>query len=163
MQSTLISYKEAAKRLPELTGHPAVDATTIYRWVISGVRGPSGATVKLKATRSGGRRFLQVEDIKEFIRECNGGTEPQVSQRRATSLTMAQRRNRAKRINGATAKGTVPRVQSQGRNTGSVRRLHSGGQIQDQNQATDRARANRHGGDIASALIGPIPLQPVSD
>lgn len=112
MQSTVLTFKEAAKSLPELTGQRAVDQETVRRWVVCGVRGQMGQQIKLAATRIGGRRYTTIEAVKAFAKACNGGTEPQIPPRRSPSLTMAERRKRVKQLYGPEKKVHCVRPQS---------------------------------------------------
>jgi len=76
MNHDYITLAEAAKRLP---GRPHV--STLHRWRTRGLHG-----VKLRTTKIGGRRFVTIEDLEEFIDQVTAAadkTPPAAPHRRA--------------------------------------------------------------------------------
>ena len=60
LNESLISFAEAAKRLP---GRPHVNS--LHRWRLRGVRG-----VRLESVLIGGKRFTSVEALQRFAQGC---------------------------------------------------------------------------------------------
>ncbi|WLD11899.1 DUF1580 domain-containing protein [Planctellipticum variicoloris] len=50
-------------------GRPSI--ATVWRWILNGVRGPNGETVRLESFKCGGRRFVQRDAIDRFIAAWN--------------------------------------------------------------------------------------------
>jgi hypothetical protein len=44
---------------------------TLWRWVLSGVKGPNGERIKLQSIRIAGRRYVRRSAVAEFIRAWN--------------------------------------------------------------------------------------------
>jgi hypothetical protein len=62
----LISLPEAARLMPPGRRNRPVNLSTILRWVLDGVRLPSGGTVRLQAVRMGGRWLTSKEALQRF-------------------------------------------------------------------------------------------------
>jgi len=63
-RETLISLREARKEFPTRPSLP-----TLWRWIVTGVRG-----VVLDSVRIGGRRFTSKEGIQRFLEASSGQT-----------------------------------------------------------------------------------------
>jgi hypothetical protein len=63
---SLISLPEAARLLPAGRRGRPVSLSCILRWVLSGVRLPSGKAVRLEAVRLGGRWLTSREALQRF-------------------------------------------------------------------------------------------------
>lgn len=50
-------------------GRPAIQ--TVWRWILQGVRGPNGETIKLRSFKVAGKRFVARGAIEDFIRAWN--------------------------------------------------------------------------------------------
>jgi hypothetical protein len=60
------SLGQAAKLLPPGRRNRPVNLSTLLRWVLSGVKGPSGETIRLEAVRLGGRWVTSREALQRF-------------------------------------------------------------------------------------------------
>jgi hypothetical protein len=63
---TLLSLSQAARALPSSRGGRPVTLSCVLRWVLDGVRLPSGEVVRLEALRIGGRWLTSQEAIQRF-------------------------------------------------------------------------------------------------
>jgi hypothetical protein len=63
---TILSLTQAARRLPPGRGGRPVSLSCILRWVIDGMRRPSGDTIRLEALRLGGRWVTSVQALQRF-------------------------------------------------------------------------------------------------
>jgi hypothetical protein len=63
---TLISLSEAARLLPRGRRNRPVTLSCVLRWVLDGVRLPSGSAVRLQAVRMGGRWLTSKEALQRF-------------------------------------------------------------------------------------------------
>lgn len=76
-----IPLNEVPAHIP---GRPSM--ATVWRWVLSGVRGPDGGKIKLRSYRVAGRRFVHPDAIRDFIRAWNNAddvpAEPAVDHQR---------------------------------------------------------------------------------
>lgn len=98
MDETPITYSQAAK----LAG---VSPETIRRWHVAGKRRPDGVKVKLRVVRHFGRRHTTRAWLNAFGMECNGGTESEsLPPRQPQSMSLADRRKRARRLYGQQTK-----------------------------------------------------------
>jgi hypothetical protein len=52
-----------------------VHATTVHRWIGSGIRGPGGARTRLRAVRRGGRWATSEADLLDFFAALSGGSD----------------------------------------------------------------------------------------
>lgn len=48
-----------------------LDVSTLYRWILRGVRGRNGARVRLQAFKLAGRTFVRRDDLESFIESIN--------------------------------------------------------------------------------------------
>jgi hypothetical protein len=62
-----VTIGQVIAKLPGGRGNPRPSPSTVTRWIISGVRGIAGTTVRLKATRVGFRWLLKQSDIDDFF------------------------------------------------------------------------------------------------
>jgi hypothetical protein len=65
-QETLISPTEVPKSLPPGRNGRPTHVSTVFRWMLRGVRLPSGAVVRLEAIRMGGRWLTSKEALQRF-------------------------------------------------------------------------------------------------
>jgi hypothetical protein len=63
---TSLSLSQAARLLPPGRGGRPVTLSCLLRWVLTGVRSPSGGLVRLDAIRLGGRWVTSREAIQRF-------------------------------------------------------------------------------------------------
>jgi len=77
-KETLISFADAAKRLPRSPSGRPVHAKTVARWALRGIRG-----IKLESICPGGRRVTSVEACQRFFEALVHATNE--SPRRRTS------------------------------------------------------------------------------
>ncbi|MBO0699620.1 MAG: DUF1580 domain-containing protein, partial [Zavarzinella sp.] len=63
---TLLSFAQAAKRLPGHRDGKRLDPSTVWRWHKRGSRAADGRLVKLEATKIGGRSVTSVEALQRF-------------------------------------------------------------------------------------------------
>lgn len=66
LSETLISFSQAAKRLPPGRCNKPVSPSTPFRWAKHGIRRPDGVRVKLECVRVGGRFLTSVEALARF-------------------------------------------------------------------------------------------------
>ncbi len=66
LTETVLSFSQAARRLPPFRGSRPVASATIWRWVSEGVRLPDGTRLKLEAVRLGGRWVTSLEALGRF-------------------------------------------------------------------------------------------------
>jgi hypothetical protein len=77
---TLISLMTAARMLPPGRRGRPVSLSCVLRWVIDGVRLPSGEVVHLEAIRCGGRWLTSTQSLQRFVErqtprlDCRPGT-----------------------------------------------------------------------------------------
>jgi hypothetical protein len=67
LHETLVSFAQAARRLPPFRGDKPVNPATLYRWATSGVKLPDGSALKLEAVRLGGRFLTSAEALQRFV------------------------------------------------------------------------------------------------
>jgi hypothetical protein len=85
------SLAQAARLLPPGRRGRPVSLSCVLRWVLSGVRLPSGEIVRLEAIRLGGRWLTSVEALERFADRQT----PQFDARTATISRSASKRQRA--------------------------------------------------------------------
>ena len=66
IRETLLSFAEAARKLPPFRAGRPVNPSTVFRWAFSGVRLPSGELLRLEAVRIGGRWLTSSEALERF-------------------------------------------------------------------------------------------------
>ncbi|MDZ4689521.1 MAG: DUF1580 domain-containing protein [Planctomycetaceae bacterium] len=50
-------------------GRPSVP--TVWRWILSGVKGPNGERIELRSFKVAGKRFVNRDAVREFIAAWN--------------------------------------------------------------------------------------------
>jgi hypothetical protein len=65
LRESMLGLAEAARRLPAHREGKPVSASCLLRWVLTGVRGPSGK-VHLEAVRLGGKWITSLEALERF-------------------------------------------------------------------------------------------------
>jgi hypothetical protein len=63
---SILSLSQAARLLPPSRGDRPATLSCLLRWVLHGVRAPSGAQVRLEAIRLGGRWVSSREALQRF-------------------------------------------------------------------------------------------------
>src|SRR5262245_36707451 len=63
---TLLSLKEAARKLPPGRRGRPVNLSTVYRWVLGGAKSSDGTKVRLDAVRVGGRWLTSTQALQRF-------------------------------------------------------------------------------------------------
>jgi hypothetical protein len=63
----LLSLAQVAKLLPPGRQGRPVNFSTIYRWIFTGIKSPTGERVKLGSIRLGGRYLVSRESLQRFI------------------------------------------------------------------------------------------------
>jgi hypothetical protein len=66
LTETLVTFLEAARRLPPGRRGRPVSSSCVYRWTRDGIRGPDGQRVCLEAVRIGGRWLTSLEAMQRF-------------------------------------------------------------------------------------------------
>jgi hypothetical protein len=66
-RETVLPFAEAAKRLPKLRGGRPVAPSTIYRWAQGGLKGASGAIVRLETVKIGATTCTSLEALQRFF------------------------------------------------------------------------------------------------
>src|SRR5438132_94236 len=62
-----LSLSQAARRFPPFREGKAVVPSTVFRWIVDGVRLPDGRRLRLEAARLGGRWLTSGPAIERFI------------------------------------------------------------------------------------------------
>lgn len=73
LSETLISFSQAARRLPPCREGKPVNPSTPFRWAKNGIRRPDGILVRLEAVRAGGRWLTSVEALARFCERLSTG------------------------------------------------------------------------------------------
>jgi hypothetical protein len=71
LSEELLTFSQAARRLPRLRNDRPVSPATIWRWGTVGLRG-----VKLETTKVGSVNCTSVEALRRFLARLNGQPEP---------------------------------------------------------------------------------------
>ncbi len=66
LSETLISFGQAARRLPPCREGKPVSPSTPFRWAKNGIRRADGVLVRLEAIRAGGRWLTSAEALARF-------------------------------------------------------------------------------------------------
>jgi hypothetical protein len=62
------NLNQAARLFPPYREERRVNASTIFRWIVEGVRRPDGTRLRLEGARVGGRWLTSTHAIERFIR-----------------------------------------------------------------------------------------------
>jgi hypothetical protein len=62
-----LSMAQAARRFPPFRENKPIAPSTVFRWILDGVRLPDGSRVRLEAVRCGGRWLTSGPAIERFI------------------------------------------------------------------------------------------------
>jgi hypothetical protein len=62
------NLNQAAKLFPPFREERRVNASTIFRWIVEGVRRPDGTRLRLEGARVGGRWLTSTQAIERFMR-----------------------------------------------------------------------------------------------
>jgi hypothetical protein len=92
---TTISLSEAARLLPPGRRNRPVSFSCVLRWILDGVRLPSGSVVRLEAVRLGGRWLTSKEALQRFAEVQTPNLAPQ--QAGAPPRTSGARRKASER------------------------------------------------------------------
>jgi hypothetical protein len=89
-----LNLGQAARRFPPYREGRPVNPSTIFRWIMSGVRLPDGSRVQLEAVRLGGRWLTSGPAIQRFIdrQTPNLNTDPAPAPRTPTQRRKASER-----------------------------------------------------------------------
>jgi hypothetical protein len=63
-----LSLPQAARLLPSYRGGKAVNAATIWRWIVQGIVLPDGSCLRLEAVRLSGRWLTSRPALERFLR-----------------------------------------------------------------------------------------------
>src|SRR5262245_33811722 len=63
---TLMGLPQAARSIPSGRGNRPVNPRTLFRWISTGVKLPSGQVLRLEAVRLGGRWLTSAEALQRF-------------------------------------------------------------------------------------------------
>lgn len=84
---TVISLSQAARMLPPARRGRPVTISCVLRWLLNGVKLPSGGVVRLEAIRVGGRWLTSVEALERFaVRQTPNLEATPVTSKRTSSL-----------------------------------------------------------------------------
>src|SRR4051794_22312667 len=67
LEGSGLSMSQAARRFPSYRQDRPVNASTIWRWIVDGVRLPDGSRVRLEAVRVSGRWLTSVQALARFV------------------------------------------------------------------------------------------------
>jgi hypothetical protein len=81
----LVPLKQAAKLVPAGRGGRPTHFSTVLRWVLTGVQGPSGERVRLEAVRLGGRWLTSREALQRFAERLTPGVSKESPEARSPS------------------------------------------------------------------------------
>src|SRR5262245_48148137 len=90
----LLSLAEAAQRLPNRRMGRPVSPSCIWRWIVEGVKGPTGQRVRLEGAKVGGAWLTSVEALERFIVRLTP-TEPQEQAGAVTPAARARQKAKA--------------------------------------------------------------------
>lgn len=76
LNEELLTFSQAAKRLPRLRSGRPVAPSTFWRWATAGLRG-----VRLETTKVGGATCTSVEALRRFFAALNGQEAPSTPER----------------------------------------------------------------------------------
>jgi Protein of unknown function (DUF1580) len=68
---TIIGLAAAARRFPAYRGGGTINSTTVWRWIVEGVRLRDGSRLKLEGFRCGGRYLTSEEALARFLDRQN--------------------------------------------------------------------------------------------
>lgn len=71
---TLVTLREAAKRLPKVKAGKSPHIATLHRWVQRGCRSRDGQIVRLEAVKIGGTVCTSLEALQRFFDGLSGDT-----------------------------------------------------------------------------------------
>jgi Protein of unknown function (DUF1580) len=94
---TLLSFAQAAKRLPGHRDGKPIDPSTVWRWCRRGCKAPDGTVVKLEAVRVGGRSVTSAEALQRFSDALAGEPAEAADRRRRSPTRREQATARAQR------------------------------------------------------------------
>jgi len=87
----LVSFADAARRVPSSRAGRQLHPNTIWRWAKRGLKTVGGDRVYLETTRIGGSNFTSVEALNRFFAALDRNSEPQRKKaRRQTAKTRSQ-------------------------------------------------------------------------
>jgi hypothetical protein len=87
----LVSFAEAARRIPSSRVGRQLHPNTIWRWVKRGLKANNGQRVHLETIRIGGSNFTSVEALGRFFAALDHSSEPQrPATRQMTAKTRSQ-------------------------------------------------------------------------
>jgi len=98
---TVVTFAEAASRLPRLRHGRKISMPSLYRWAQAGRRSPDGCVVRLETVKIGGSTCTSLEALQRFFDRLTGDisvvTPPSRTQRqRLLAIERAERElNRA--------------------------------------------------------------------
>lgn len=62
-----LTHPSVTELLPRRCDGEPINTDTLRGWIQRGVIAPAGVRVKLKASRIGGRWYLRIDDLREFL------------------------------------------------------------------------------------------------
>ena len=94
---TYLTLRQVAKRYPGKQGQSQLSPSTISRWILIGCPARSGARVKLRATRIGGRWMVEESNLDAFTEALNdiAPTEPSATSASPRIADTAAKRKQA--------------------------------------------------------------------
>jgi hypothetical protein len=92
LRETIVSFAQAARRVPPTRGEKPTSPSTIWRWFRRGCKAADGRVVHLEAVRLGGRWVTSLESLARFCAALTGGASLQATPPdRPSTRTGAQR------------------------------------------------------------------------
>jgi hypothetical protein len=67
----LLTFPQASRRLPIVSGKEPMNPTTVWRWHRYGLRRADGVMVRLQAVRIGGRWVTSAQALERFLEALN--------------------------------------------------------------------------------------------
>jgi hypothetical protein len=104
LMEKLISFMEAARKLPPSRGGRPVSFSCILRWATQGIPGPDGRRVRLEAVRVGGRWLTSEEALARWAEQLTPRLDsepapgPRTPAQRAKAVGQAVKHNDQARI-----------------------------------------------------------------
>lgn len=71
----VLSLKQAAQRLPNISNEKKLHVSTIWRWTLGGKRCPDGSITRLETIKIGGTTCTSVEALQRFFDRLTGNME----------------------------------------------------------------------------------------
>ncbi len=97
----VVSFSEAAKKLPKARNGKKIHVSTIYRWSVGGSKNHAGEIVRLETIKIGGTTCTSLEALQRFFERLSSQVPIVEAARRTTRQREAAIRRAEKELNDA--------------------------------------------------------------